>query len=121
MTGLSNEALVALAVATAINVATYGRIVVCGAVAHYGAEPTPIFNHMQLALRSLTMQGFFYFKEHVVSIGLTLLPAYWYFWKNAQNAEYDTARKMTTIVLAVTCWFAFLVGHVLNNTRGFGS
>jgi hypothetical protein len=56
-----------------------------------------------------------------VSIGLTLLPAYWYFWKNAQNAEYDTARKMTTIVLAVTCWFAFLVGHVLNNTRGFGS
>jgi hypothetical protein len=66
-------------------------------------------------------QGFFDFKEHVVSIGLTLLPAYWYFWKNAQNAEYDTARKMTTIVLAVTCWFAFLVGHVLNNTRGFGS
>ena len=64
-------------------------------------------------------QGFFDYKEHVVSIGLMLLPAYWYFWKNAHNREYDTAR--TTVVLALTCWFAFLVGHVLNNTRGFGS
>ena len=43
-------------------------------------------------------QGFFDFKEHVASIGLVLLPAYWYFWKNAQNPEYDTARKMTTVV-----------------------
>jgi len=43
------------------NMANRGRIVICGAVAHYGAQPTPIFNHMQLALRSLTMQGFFYF------------------------------------------------------------
>jgi hypothetical protein len=66
-------------------------------------------------------QCFFDFKEHVASIGLVLLPAYWYFWKNAQNPEYDTARKMVTIVLCVACWFLFIVGHVLNNTRGFGS
>jgi hypothetical protein len=65
--------------------------------------------------------GFFDFKEHVASIGLTLLPAYWYFWKNAQNAEYDNARKGVTLVLAVMCWFLFIVGHVLNNTRGFAS
>jgi len=64
-------------------------------------------------------QGFFDFKEHVASIALTLLPAYWYFWKNAQNPEYDTARKMLTLFLAVACWFLFIVGHVLNNTRGF--
>jgi hypothetical protein len=64
-------------------------------------------------------QGFFDFKEHVAAIGLTLLPAYWYFWKNAQNPEYDTARKMVTIYLAVACWFLFIVGHILNNTRGF--
>jgi len=64
-------------------------------------------------------QGFFDFKEHVASIGLTLLPAYWYLWKNAQNPEYDTARKMITLYLAVACWFLFIVGHVLNNTRGF--
>jgi hypothetical protein len=30
-------------------------------------------------------QGFFDFKEHVATICLTLLPAYWLFWKNAQN------------------------------------
>jgi hypothetical protein len=24
-------------------------------------------------------------------------------------------------VLAFICWFNFLVGHVLNNVRGFGS
>jgi hypothetical protein len=64
-------------------------------------------------------QGFFDFKEHIASIGLVLLPAYWYFWKNAQNPEYDTARRMLTIILCIACWFLFIVGHVLNNTRGF--
>jgi hypothetical protein len=66
-------------------------------------------------------QGFFDFKEHVATLGLVLLPVYWYFWKNSQNAEYDTPRRMATILLAVMCWFLFIVGHVLNNTRGFGS
>ncbi len=65
--------------------------------------------------------GFFDFKEHVVSIGLVMLPGYWYLWKKAQNPGYDNARRGVTIVLAVMCWFAFIVGHVLNNTRGFGS
>jgi len=51
----------ALLDAALVNMADHGRIVICGAVAHYGAAPTPIFNHMQLAMRSLTMQGFFYF------------------------------------------------------------
>jgi hypothetical protein len=64
-------------------------------------------------------QGFFDFKEHVASIGLTLLPAYWFFWKNAQDPQYDMARKMVTLFLAAACWFLFIVGHVLNNTRGF--
>ncbi len=65
--------------------------------------------------------GFFDFKEHVATLGLVLLPAYWFFWKNAQNPEYDNARKGVTLVLAVMCWFLFIVGHVLNNTRGFGA
>ena len=30
-------------------------------------------------------------------------------------------RKGVTLVLAVMCWFLFIVGHVLNNTRGFAS
>jgi hypothetical protein len=25
------------------------------------------------------------------------------------------------VYLAVACWFLFIVGHVLNNVRGFGS
>jgi hypothetical protein len=65
--------------------------------------------------------GFFDFKEHMATIGLVLLPAYWYFWKNAHNPEYNNARKGVTLVLAVIAWFLFIVGHVLNNTRGFGS
>ncbi|HVY58640.1 MAG TPA: hypothetical protein VHA77_12385 [Xanthobacteraceae bacterium] len=63
--------------------------------------------------------GFFDFKEHVATLGTVLLPAYWFFWKNAQNPEYDMARKMLTLVLAVMVWFLFIVGHVLNNARGF--
>jgi len=66
-------------------------------------------------------QGFFELKEHVATIGLGLLPIYWYFWKNSRTTEYDSARKWLTVVLAATCWFLFLVGHVLNNTRGFGA
>ncbi len=65
--------------------------------------------------------GFFDFKEHMAAIGLVLLPAYWYFWKNAQSPEYDNARKGVTLVLAVIVWFLFIVGHVLNNSRGFAS
>jgi hypothetical protein len=66
-------------------------------------------------------QGFFELKEHVASIGLGLLPAYWYFWKNARDPQYDAPRKWLTVVLAVMIWFSFVVGHVVNNVRGFGS
>ena len=65
--------------------------------------------------------GFFDFKEHVASLGLLLLPAYWFLWKNADNPEFDNARKGVTLVLASFCWFLFIVGHVLNNARGFGA
>jgi len=66
-------------------------------------------------------QGFFELKEHIASFGLGMLPIYWYFWKNAQNPEYDGTRKSLTVLLAFMCWFMFLVGHVVNNVRGFGS
>jgi hypothetical protein len=66
-------------------------------------------------------QGVFELKEHLATIGLGMLPIYWYFWKNAKNPEYDSARRWTTVVLAGMVWFMFLVGHILNNVRGFGS
>ena len=66
-------------------------------------------------------QGVFELKEHLAIIGLGLLPIYWFFWKNARNPEYDSARKWLTVALAAMCWFMFLVGHIVNNVRGFGS
>lgn len=66
-------------------------------------------------------QGAFEMKEHLASIGLGLLPIYWYFWKNARNSEYDSPRKWLTVTLAAFCWFIFLAGHIVNNVRGFGS
>jgi hypothetical protein len=66
-------------------------------------------------------QGFFDFKEHVATLGLLLLPAYWFLWKNAKSPEYDGVRRGSTVVLAGVVWFLFLVGHVINNVRGFGS
>jgi hypothetical protein len=65
-------------------------------------------------------QGSFELKEHLATIGLGLLPAYWYLWKN-KAPEYESTRKWVTVVLAVFCWYAFLVGHLVNNVRGFGS
>ena len=64
-------------------------------------------------------QGFFELKEHAATIGLGMLPAYWFFWKNARDPEYDVARKWLTVVLAAFCWFIFIVGHVVNNVRGY--
>ena len=66
-------------------------------------------------------QGVFELKEHLASIGLGLLPIYWFFWKNARDPQYDSARKWLTVVLAAMVWFMFLTGHVVNNVRGFGS
>ena len=64
--------------------------------------------------------GVFEMKEHIATIGLGLLPVYWHLWKNARNAAYDSARKWLTVVLAAICWYSFLIGHIVNNTRGFG-
>jgi hypothetical protein len=65
--------------------------------------------------------GSFEFKEHVVTMGLALLPAYWYFWREPQSQEHATARTWLTIFLAFTVWYSFVVGHVANDFRGVGS
>ncbi len=64
--------------------------------------------------------GAFELKEHLTTIGLGLLPFYWYLWQNVRNAAYASARKWLTVVLAGICWYAFLAGHIVNNVRGFG-
>src|SRR5579883_56021 len=65
--------------------------------------------------------GSFEFKEHVVTMGLAPLPAYWYFWQQPQAETHATARKWLTIFIAFTVWYAFAVGHVANDFRGVGS
>ncbi len=65
--------------------------------------------------------GMFELKEQLATIGLCMLPAYWFFWKNVKDPKYDSARRCTTVMLAGIAWFMFLVGQVVNNVRGFGS
>jgi hypothetical protein len=69
----------------------------------------------------LVPEGAFELKEHVVTIGLGLLPAYWYFWRQPLAPDNARARAALTTLLAMIVWWSFLVGHVLNNIRGFGS
>ena len=62
-------------------------------------------------------QGAFELKEHFGAIGLGLLPAYWYYWRFTGEPR---TRAVLTAFLAVIVWWNFLVGHILNNIRGFG-
>ena len=66
-------------------------------------------------------QGVFELKEHLAVIGLGSLPVYWLLWKDARNQDYAGARKWLTVLLAAMVWYMFLVGHIVNNVRGFGS
>ena len=65
--------------------------------------------------------GSFEFKEHIVSMGLGLLPAYWYFWRQPNSMDYDNVRRWITVFLALSVWYSFIVGHVANDFRGVGS
>lgn len=71
-------------------------------------------------LRFSAANGVFELKEHLVAIGLGLLPSYWYYWKEPA-AENRIAAKALTTLLALIVWYGFIIGHVLNNIRGFGS
>lgn len=62
-------------------------------------------------------QGAFELKEHFAAIGLGLLPAYWYQWR---MPEHTRTRVILTALVAFIVWWNFLVGHVVNNIRGFG-
>jgi len=64
--------------------------------------------------------GVFELKEHLIAIGLFMLPAYWLYWRTPLAAEHATARKVITTILALFIWYGFLVGHILNNIKGFG-
>ena len=62
--------------------------------------------------------GVFEIKEHLVAIGLGLLPTYWLFWRAPLVAGQAAARRYLTWLLAFVVWWSFLAGHVLNNIKG---
>jgi heme A synthase len=94
-------------------------------------------------LRHWWTVGSFEFKEHIVAMGLGLLPAYWYFWREPAaelssvrhwmtgfpsrrrrpppRPQHTGIRRWITVFLALSVWYAFIVGHVANDFRGVGS
>jgi hypothetical protein len=72
-------------------------------------------------LRFFKTVGAFEIKEHIATIGLIVLPAYWAFWRRPLAADHAGARKQVTLLLALLIWASFLIGHIVNNARGFGS
>ena len=54
-------------------------------------------------------------------IGLAMLPAYWYYWRTRLAPAKTRSCTVITTLLAFIVWWNFLVGHILNNIRGFGS
>ncbi len=65
--------------------------------------------------------GLFDIKEHFIAIGLALLPAYWVSWRRPRAGDLARTRVALTSILTIIVWWAFLIGHVLNNIRGFGA
>jgi hypothetical protein len=63
--------------------------------------------------------GAFELKEHFAAVGLAMLPAYRYFWR--QPATAGRTRDGITALLAFIVWWNFLVGHIVNNVRGYGA
>jgi len=80
---------------------------------------------IRIVLEELQMRaanGSFELKEHLAAIGLGMLPAYWWYWRQpATDSDARRTRSVLTTILAFVVWWNFLVGHIVNNIRGFGS
>ena len=68
--------------------------------------------------QNVAANGVFEIKEHLVAIGLGLLPTYWLFWRKRHGPDTAAPRRYLTWLLAFFVWWSFIVGHVLNNIRG---
>jgi hypothetical protein len=87
-----------------------------------------IYTNYRITARLTLEQGHFWksfgafeIKEHLIAIGLALLPAYWYFWRQPLNDADWLTRRLLTTLLAFIVWWAFLAGHIANNIRGLGT
>jgi len=81
----------------------------------YRIDVRPALEDMQ----NSAANGVFEIKEHLIVIGLGILPAYWQLWQQPLEAgAASAARRALTWLLAFFVWWGFIVGHVLNNIRG---
>ena len=62
--------------------------------------------------------GIFEIKEHLIAVGLGILPSYWLHWRAPLEAGQAATRRYLTWMLAFLVWWGFLVGHLLNNIKG---
>ena len=67
------------------------------------------------------VMGAFEIKEHFVVVGMAMLLPYWLFWRPPLAEQYAKTRAALTAILAFIVWWGFLVGHIINNVRGYGS
>ena len=65
--------------------------------------------------------GSFELKEHFAVVGMAMLPAYSFFWRPPLAEIHNRTRAILTALLAFIVWWSFLVGHIINNVRGFGA
>ena len=80
----------------------------------YRIDVRPALEDLQLRAAN----GIFEIKEHLVAVGLGVLPGYWFFWRTPLTPEHAQTRRYLTWLLAFLVWWAFLTGHVLNNIKG---
>ena len=109
----------------AVRSSRYSNFVIISfiATASLGAVLYPSYRlTVRVVLEDLQLNwanGIFELKEHFVAIGLGLLPAYWFYWRQP-TAENGIPARMLTTMLASIVWWSFIVGHILNNIKGFG-
>ncbi|TZG27219.1 hypothetical protein [Sphingomonas montanisoli] len=84
-----------------------------------------IYTHYRYTVRTIledlgqeSTVGIFEYKEHILAVGLALLPVYWLLWHRIPTAEAKGARKGVTVFIAIAVWVGFLGGHIVNNVRG---
>lgn len=81
---------------------------------HYRIYVRTLLEDMQMRRSN----GIFEIKEHLVAVGLSVLPAYWLLWQAPLKPEDAAVRRYVTWLLAFIVWWGYLVGHVLNNIKG---
>jgi hypothetical protein len=63
--------------------------------------------------------GVFEMKEHFAGLGIGMLPLYFWLWRPEIADTHRRDRIAITSILAFIVWWDFLIGHILNNIRGF--